>query len=38
MISSSFPDVNVWLALVLEDHVHRPIAKRWWESFESGRI
>jgi predicted nucleic acid-binding protein len=35
MISSSFPDVNVWLALLLEEHVHRPTAKRWWESAQS---
>jgi toxin-antitoxin system PIN domain toxin len=28
--SLSFPDVNVWLALVLEHHVHRPAARDWW--------
>jgi len=38
MISSSFPDVNVWLALLLEDHVHRGAARRWWESTESDLI
>ena len=38
MISSSFPDVNVWLALLLEDHVHRATAKRWWESTQSDLI
>ena len=32
MTSSSFPDVNVWLALLMADHVHRPSARAWWES------
>jgi predicted nucleic acid-binding protein len=27
-----FPDVNVWLALVHPDHVHRASAEKWWES------
>ena len=31
----SFPDVNVWLALLLADHVHRERARRWWESSET---
>jgi uncharacterized protein len=35
MISSSFPDVNVWLALLLENHVHRAAARHWLESTES---
>ena len=30
MTSLSFPDVNVWLALSLEHHVHRPAALAWW--------
>ncbi len=38
MISSSFPDVNVWLALLLEDHVHRPVVRKWWESSHAGMI
>lgn len=38
MTSSSFPDVNVWLALLLEDHVHRPAALRWWKSDQSSVI
>lgn len=38
MISSSFPDVNVWLALLLEDHVHRGVVRQWWESTDSGLI
>lgn len=25
------PDVNVWLALVIESHQHHAIALRWWE-------
>src|SRR5205823_5220048 len=27
-----FPDVNVWLALTLETHIHNPIAARWLAS------
>jgi uncharacterized protein len=38
MTSSSFPDVNVWLALLLEDHVHRAAARRWLESTKSDLI
>src|SRR5581483_8506187 len=30
--SLNFPDVNVWMALVLEHHVHRAIARRWWQA------
>jgi uncharacterized protein len=30
MTSFSFPDVNVWLALALEHHVHRFAARAWW--------
>ena len=33
----SFPDVNVWLALVSHEHVHSAIARRWWNSW-SGQI
>jgi toxin-antitoxin system PIN domain toxin len=29
-----FPDVNVWLALASSRHVHRAVAKRWFESLE----
>jgi hypothetical protein len=28
----SFPDVNVWLALLLADHTHRAAAVAWWNS------
>ena len=35
MTSLSFPDVNVWLALLLGDHVHRAAARRWLDSWES---
>ncbi len=38
MTSLSFPDVNVWLALLMADHVHRPAAVRWWESTTAPRI
>jgi len=33
--SLSFPDVNVWLALILEHHVHRPVAQTWWKAIDS---
>jgi uncharacterized protein len=32
--SLSFPDVNVWMALVIEHHVHRPAARVWWKATE----
>ena len=32
MTSLSFPDVNVWLALILEHHVHRTSALKWWKN------
>ncbi len=27
-----FPDVNAWVALTYEGHVHHPVAKAWFES------
>lgn len=38
MTSLSFPDINVWLALLLGDHMHREPAKRWWESEQAAII
>jgi toxin-antitoxin system PIN domain toxin len=38
MSSLSFPDVNVWLALMLADHVHRRLALRWWDTDEAETI
>jgi len=35
MISLNFPDVNVWMALVLENHVHRQVAQTWWQATDS---
>ncbi len=37
MTSLSFPDVNVWLALVSHEHIHSAIARGWWNSW-SGQI
>ena len=31
MISLSFPDINVWLAVAAPEHIHADIARRWWE-------
>lgn len=33
----SFPDMNVWLALAAPEHIHAPLARRWWEQ-ETGAI
>jgi toxin-antitoxin system PIN domain toxin len=30
-----FPDVNVWLALNYEQHIHNPIATAWYEGLKS---
>ena len=38
MTSLSFPDVNVWLALLLADHTHRVSAGEWWKSDTSQAI
>ena len=32
MPALSFPDVNVWMAVLLSEHVHHPIARSWWNS------
>lgn len=30
--TSYFPDINIWLAVVVERHVCNPAASRWWNS------
>lgn len=35
MTSLSFPDVNVWFALLVENHVHHAVALRWWQSADN---
>jgi hypothetical protein len=37
MNSLSFPDIHVWLAVAAPEHVHAPMARRWWEQ-ETGII
>ena len=37
MNSLTFPDVNVWLALATEEHVHSAAARTWWQE-ETGDI
>lgn len=32
MPAMSFPDVNVWMAALLLEHIHHEIAKSWWKS------
>jgi toxin-antitoxin system PIN domain toxin len=34
MNSLSFPDVNLWLALAVPEHVHFGLAVQWWEGTE----
>ena len=34
----SFPDVNVWMAALLPEHVHHRSAKFWWDSDEFDSI
>ena len=29
------PDVNVWLALAFDSHVHHPVAKLWFDSLSN---
>jgi uncharacterized protein len=29
-----FPDINVWLALSYERHVHYPVARKWFEQLD----
>ena len=38
MTSLSFPDVNVWFALLLANHTHRASAVQWWDSETSETI
>ncbi len=38
MTSLIFPDINVWLAILLADHVHRSAAQEWWDSDNSDVI
>jgi uncharacterized protein len=33
--SLNFPDVNVWMALLLENHVHRQTALLWWQGTDA---
>jgi toxin-antitoxin system PIN domain toxin len=33
--SLNFPDVNVWMALLLENHVHREAARLWWRATDA---
>jgi toxin-antitoxin system PIN domain toxin len=32
------PDVNVWLALTFDAHIHHPAAKSWFDGLPSGSI
>lgn len=32
------PDINVWLALTFDSHVHHPSAKTWFDGLPSGEV
>jgi hypothetical protein len=34
----SFPDINVWLALLIDEHIHRPAALAWWRADRSQQV
>ncbi len=38
MPSLNFPDINVWLAILLADHTHREAARKWWDADTSDVI
>jgi uncharacterized protein len=38
MTSLSFPDSNVWLAILCADHNHRPAAVAWWNATKAETI
>ena len=38
MSSLSFPDINVWLALLMKEHVYRPAALAWWRADQSEQV
>ena len=37
-MTSCFPDINVWLALVVERHAFSAAASAWWNQDQSGAI
>jgi len=38
MTSLIFPDINVWLAILLADHVHRDVTRAWCDVDKSDVI
>lgn len=38
MAALTFPDVNIWMAVLLSEHVHHSLVQTWWESDDSEAI
>jgi uncharacterized protein len=37
-VSGDIPDINVWLALAVEEHPHHAVAKAYWEALQANPI
>jgi uncharacterized protein len=37
-VSGDIPDINVWLALALEEHPHHAVAKAYWETLQANLV
>jgi uncharacterized protein len=37
-VSGDIPDINVWLALAVEEHPHHAVAKIYWEALQANPI
>ena len=37
-VAADLPDINVWLALLIEEHPHHAVAHRYWNENEAGRL
>ena len=37
-LPGDLPDLNVWLALVVQEHPHHALARRYWDDVAMGRV